>query len=117
MKHALVLVTLLSFSACATQRLRYTAQFETEGAAKRFEFQKSYEVGGGIPTLCGLTAIFFGGACWYYLVMPTVPDQAQAAKDGEAALKKLLGEKPYAVKGTAVDLMGWDEAAETSKEE
>lgn len=107
MKRIVAAALFFSLSACSSMRLRYGAQVESDGQEKRFTYENSYDVGGGIPTICALTAIFLGGACWYYLVMPTVPDQKKAQDDGEAALKKEMGQKLYSVKSYQVDLHGW----------
>lgn len=116
MKHFLsVLVLAVVFSACSSQRLRYSAEVETGGSSKKFQFEKSYDVGGGIPVWCGLSAIFWGGACWYYLAMPTVSEEQRVREEGEAALKNAMRANSYSVKSFKTERVSWKEAAESAR--
>lgn len=94
--------------------MRYDAELKTEdGRTGSYTFEKSYDIS-AIPLFCGLTVIFFGGACWYYLVMPTVPQENQTHKDALKKLDELLSNSSYEVLSTHIDKMSWTEAREWS---
>lgn len=106
----------LSFVSCSSIRLQYDADVQTkDGKAGQFHFEKSYNVGGGQPLWCGLSFIFFGGACWYYLVMPTVPEKHILEADAEAALQKKLGSSPVSTENVKIDQVSWSNEPPTSE--
>lgn len=83
MKMIFAAVSLSLFSAgCGTIRLNYSATAKDQvGNLQTVSVEKSYPVEGGIKSLCYLTAIGFGGACWYYLVMPTTTQKRTFAAE------------------------------------
>jgi len=83
-----VMVTLLT--GCSTIRMKYSAPYEAPGGkTRRAVYEKGYPVG-GIDVLCPLTAVFFGGACWFYTVMPTVRQKNMIRADATIVFAKKL---------------------------
>lgn len=103
---ALVLLT----SSCSSIRMRYAADLETgDGRKGTYVFEKSYTVE-TFPVFCGVTAIFLGGACWFYLVMPTVPQVNKMQNDAHAQLEELLGPSTtYTIRASQTDRMNWED--------
>ena len=99
------------FSACSTIRMRYDADIETAaGKTGTYRFEKSYDVSGGQSVFCGLSAIFFGGACWFYLVMPTTLQISTVTADAEKALNQDLGNNEATIQSFRVKSSGWNDA-------
>lgn len=121
MRNFLMLTLVLALSnGCSSIRMNYEAEIETQKQGvpetKTVHYAASYELS-PTPTLCGLTAIFLGGYCWFYLTMPT-GNYTQAVKND--ALKKLSSELKggsYQVRDQRVFQKGWaDEKEEFSIE-
>jgi hypothetical protein len=101
-----LLVALLG-SGCTSIRMRYDADVAVGGKTAKFSHEQSYSIGSGLPVLCVLTGIFFGGACWFYTVMPTTDQRRQSEADAKAALEKALGGKSYEISACTNDRVGW----------
>lgn len=83
---AVIAVAFSLFSSCSSIRLRAEAPIQDESHGVGIvTFEKSYSTG-SFSALCPLTAIFFGGACWFYLTMPTTKQKEQVIYDAESAL-------------------------------
>lgn len=91
MRNLLIALIVLSMTGCGTIRLRYKGEIQTDKNEKaHFTYLKSYDVTSAQSTTCALTAIFLGGACWFYLVMPTVNQANEIKKDADAQLLKTM---------------------------
>ncbi len=77
------------FLSCSTIRLKVEAPYETSAGNGKMAFQKSYQLA-SFPWICGFTAIFYGGGCWAYLVMPMVPQEKKVIEDAKEELKNKL---------------------------
>jgi hypothetical protein len=111
---ASTLVIALFLSSCTSIRMQYDAELKTEdGRTGSYVYQKSYDTS-SIAVFCGLSAIFFGGACWYYTVMPTVPQENQTRKDALKNLDSLLKDSNYEVVSSHTDKIGWSGEREVS---
>jgi len=110
MKKSIILAFLFVFvSGCSTMRLEYKADVTKEdGQRVRYSYSRSYPVGGSTETLCYITGIFLGGACWFYFVMPTVDQSATAEADALAALNKSIGTK-YKLQNKDVERVSWNQ--------
>ena len=103
--------SLLIGSGCSTIRMSYDAHVQTtDGHSGDFEYEASYDVG-SYPVLCGLTAIFFGGACWFYVVMPTSGQKTQVKHDAEAKLDALMSGREYTLSEKETHQLGWGDSA------
>lgn len=80
-----------------------------------FRFEKSYDISGGQPILCFTTAIFFGGACWYYLAMPTVNQTKKVEKDAIDYLIQQPDGLDYSIVRDQIDQTGWSEKPTQTK--
>lgn len=63
-----------------------------------------------MPLWCGLTAIFYGGACWVYLAMPFVPAENQIAKDATDIVNTKLGANDVVLECPEVKRLSWSSA-------
>lgn len=94
-RFVLVLFSLL-FLGCQTLRMQYESTLETDkGENQKFTYVDSYDVGGAHAVLCGITGIFFGGYCWFYLVMPTTVQQQVIIDDAQTYLTKQMNGKKF----------------------
>ncbi|MFL5785604.1 MAG: hypothetical protein ACJ76H_13390 [Bacteriovoracaceae bacterium] len=91
MKKLSLLFFLMIFTACSTIRMQVKAPYKSSQGNGHVTYERSYPVGGGMPLWCGLTAIFYGGACWAYLGMPFVPMEERAVKDATTVVNTKLG--------------------------
>ncbi len=82
---------ILALVSCSNMHLKVTSDYESSTAKGKFEFEKSYDLASW-PWLCGFSFWYFGGACWAYNMMPTVPQENLAIKEAETALKEQLGQ-------------------------
>lgn len=73
-------------------------------------YERSYDVGGGMPLWCGLSAIFYGGACWVYLAMPIVPQEQKLLKDATEELNAKLGSMDAVLESPEVRRLSWGSA-------
>lgn len=107
MKLISLALTLVLLSSCSSIRMQYYTEIKTtEGKTAKFRYRQSYDVSPH-DTLCGLTAIFLGGACWFYLVMPTVNQQQAIREDGERELSKQLKGGKYEPVRAGASQAGW----------
>jgi hypothetical protein len=111
-----LLILLIAALGCSTIRLNYQSKFEAaDGRKGQYHMVKSYEIGGPYSTLCPLTAIFIGGACWFYLVMPTVNQTQEIEADAETKLNQTLGAGKYKIVSSSVERESWRQDEEISQ--
>lgn len=111
MKTFIVFIGLLTFLlSCGTMRLKMKAPYKTTQGSGTMVYERSYDVGGGMPLWCGLTAIFYGGACWAYLAMPFVPQEKAFVKDATEALNEELGTSEAVLESPEVERLSWTSA-------
>ena len=100
MKHKIsvfALIVSLCFSGCSSIRMKYESKVKTDDKKiSKYAFEKSYSLD-PIPFWCAVTGIFFGGACWYYTVMPTTNHVKDVRADAKERLGEIMGEKEYTV--------------------
>lgn len=85
---ALVLATALA--GCSSIRMEYEGEITTQDGKKAFvKAEKSYKIPSHHSTMCGITGIFAGGYCWFYLVMPTTQQRSTM----ESEVKSVINEK------------------------
>lgn len=107
------IVLCLFMMGCSSIRMNYSADLNLEnGQEAKFSFKKSYDVSGGIPLFCGLTAIFLGGACWYYLAMPTVPQERQFEEDAKVELNKKVTKSKFTISSQKIERDGWSDKSD-----
>ncbi len=110
-----VLAAALVLTSCSSVRLRSESVIQLEnGQSATHDFEKSYDLG-SIPVLCGVSAIFFGGACWYYLVLPTVNQKTELRQDADRDLERILGGKTFSYQEQTLGRAGWGVAPVRSK--
>jgi len=118
-KTILVLFSLIFavfLSSCSSARLKYTGSIITEKTEQpsSFVYEGNYEVG-DLRIWCILTAIFYGGACWAYITLPTESMENGIMSDAEKRIVELTGkEKIVYVKDTKfIEQREWDRDAPT----
>lgn len=104
-----VFLIMLSVS-CSTMRLQLKAPYKSAQGTGTMLYERSYNVGGGMPLWCGLTAIFYGGACWAYLGMPFVPHEEKLVKDATQELNTKLGSTDAVIETPEVNRLSWSSA-------
>jgi hypothetical protein len=115
LRYGVIAALIFISSGCGSIRMQYGARVEAEnGRTGNFVFEKSYDLG-SLPVLCGLTAIWFGGACWFYLAHPTVPNSNAVRDDAMAKLDEIFGEVPYKLSSVKSDKTSWSNMPEESK--
>jgi len=101
----------MSTLACSNMRLRYTAKMASpKGEEQLVKLEKSYPVGGSYKTLCYVTAIAFGGSCWFYLVMPTTDQKEQFRTDAKRILSKHFSNDKLVLKDEWIGGVSWENA-------
>lgn len=107
---ALLLASLIFFSSCGTMRLYLRAPYKNTQGTGTVTYERSYPVGGGIPLWCGLSAIFYGGACWAYLAMPFVPQQDKFVNDAVTELNSKTNSTDSVIENAEVLRISWGSA-------
>ncbi|MBU6376599.1 MAG: hypothetical protein KGQ59_11425 [Bdellovibrionales bacterium] len=111
---ALLSVFVITLSGCSSIRLRYEGEVkDSKGRVGTVSFEKSYDISGGIPVWCGLSAIYFGGACWYYLALPSVRQKKMCREDAQAAIEKKLKTTDFTLEENLVESISWKNKTET----
>ena len=103
------LILLLALS-CSTMRLQVKAPYKSAQGSGTMIYEKSYDVGGGMPLWCGLTAIFYGGACWAYLGMPFVPQEERIVKEATEVANARFGVTDVVLENPVVNRLSWSSA-------
>jgi hypothetical protein len=112
-KWTLMFLSCLALIGCTTIRMKYESTVNVDGVSLPYTYTNSYPVGGAHASLCMLTGIFFGGYCWYYLVMPTVLQKGQAIGEAQNRLpSQLAGKKFEEIGPYSVSKVGFDEGPE-----
>lgn len=106
----LILFSLLFTMACSTIRIQVKSPYKSSQGTGHVTYERSYDVGGGMPLWCGLSAIFYGGACWAYLGMPYVPDEEKIVKDATTVLNTKLGSTDAVLESPEVKRLSWSSA-------
>ncbi len=91
-------------------RLQLKSPYKSAQGGGSLIYERSYDVGGGMPLWCGLTAIFYGGACWAYLAMPFVPHEERLVKDAIAELQAKLRSADAIIEAPVVKRLSWSSA-------
>lgn len=110
MKRFILPVSFLFIFSCGTMRLQVKSPYKSSQGSGHVTYERSYKVGGGMPLWCGLSAIFYGGACWAYLGMPFVPDENRALKDTTTVLNSRLGTTDVVLENPQVKRISWSSA-------
>ncbi|OFZ48369.1 MAG: hypothetical protein A2381_04200 [Bdellovibrionales bacterium RIFOXYB1_FULL_37_110] len=79
------LLSVFLFS-CSHVTLELNGKLKSEDKIKNITYRKSYE--NKNANLCYISAIFFGGACWFHLVYPTVNQEALFLDDMKKEFEK-----------------------------
>jgi len=96
--------------SCSTIRLQVKSPYKSSQGSGHVTYERSYDVGGGMPLWCGLSAIFYGGACWAYLGMPFVPDEEKIVRDATTVLNTKLGSTDAVLTTPEVKRLSWSSA-------
>lgn len=116
MKKFFLLAVSLLLLSCSSIRMKYESDILVEGQkTQHFVYENSYPVGGAHAPLCGITAIFLGGSCWYYLVMPTVQQKQIIAEDADDFLKKKMGPAKFEEEKIKVSKVSYQEGSEQTE--
>lgn len=111
MKTKMLLIVITAFTlSCSTMRLQVKSPYKSAQGNGVLIYERSYDVGGGMPLWCGLTAIFYGGACWAYLGMPFVPQEEKAVKDATTTVNEKLGSADAVLERPEVTRLSWTSA-------
>lgn len=103
-------LSLFLLVSCGTMRLQVKAPYKSSQGTGHVTYERSYAVGGGMPLWCGLTAIFYGGACWAYLGMPFVPQEKKAVSDATSVVNSKLGATDVVLEDPIVKRISWSSA-------
>ena len=108
-KMAFYIALLALLSSCSTIRMRYKANFSTDNQKKgSFLLEKSYDVG-SLQTWCIITGIFYGGACWAYLVTPLESHEIKIDYDAKEKIRTLTGANTIDIQFSQTTRLSWDE--------
>lgn len=106
-----VMSLLLLSGACGTIRLKYQGEMKNASEDKVVIVEKSYPVKGAFKPLCIISGIFFGGSCWYYLVMPTVAEKKEFKADAYRLIEKRLKVSPDQLSKEKITRVSWQQEA------
>lgn len=106
----LITLFLVFSTACGTMRLQVKSPYKSSQGRGFITYERSYDVGGGMPLWCGLSVIFYGGACWVYLGMPFVPDEEKIVRDATTVLNTKLGSTDAILDTPEVRRLSWGSA-------
>jgi hypothetical protein len=112
MKKYVLLALCLFTLSCTSIRMKYESTVEVDGQANTFTYVNTYPVGGAYSSLCYISAIAFGGSCWYYLVMPTVLQKSMIIEEAQNKLATKMVGKSYQEDFTRVSKVSFDEGPE-----
>ena len=86
----LLFISVLSAAlGCSHMTVTYRAKVEADNKeSAQFELRKTYD-SSAMAWTCGLTAIFYGGACWFYLIKPTGGDRAMIRDEARLTLDSM----------------------------
>lgn len=105
---AFIALAFIFSTGCSSIRMKYEGDFKTnDGKAGTVTAEKTYPLNGD-ETICIATAIFLGGYCWYYLVMPTVPQTKQMEADVKISLGETLKSENYTLTTVSNKRLSWD---------
>ncbi len=96
--------------SCSTIRMQVKSPYKSAQGNGFMIYERSYSVGGGMPLWCGLSAIFYGGACWAYLGMPFVPQEDKIIKDATTVVRSKLGSEDVMLEKPEVKRLSWGSA-------
>lgn len=96
--------------SCGTMRLQVKSPYKSSQGNGQIVYERSYDVGGAMPLWCGLSAIFYGGACWAYLAIPFAPAEERFVKDATAELNSKLGSTDAVIENPVVKRISWTSA-------
>ena len=105
-----LLFFLLLVGSCGTIRVQVKASYKTSQGQGHLVYERSYPVGHGLPVWCPLTAIFYGGACWFYLGMPFESMEVRAVKDATTDLNTRLNSTDAILEIPRVKRLSWGSA-------
>lgn len=103
----LLFLFLLVVMACGTIRLQVKSPYKSSQGTGFITYERTYDVSGGMPFWCGLSAIFYGGACWAYLLMPFPPDKEHVLKDATADLNSQLSSTDAVLEAPEIKRLSW----------
>lgn len=104
------IVGFLVLVSCGTMRLQLKSPYKSQDQTGFVTYERSYDVGGAMPLWCGLTFIFYGGACWAYVAMPFVPQEDQIKRDALTVVNTHLGTSDVVLLAPVVDRISWSSA-------
>jgi hypothetical protein len=108
MKAVLTFAIIFFIASCSSSHLRYRAKYNTtEGKTGIVTYEHTYGVAPIYSQLCIVTGIFWGGACWYYLAMPTVNQTEVLENDLKPLLNKELGAQVSTLEIIDVAVKSW----------
>lgn len=96
--------------SCGTMRLQVKSPYKSSQGNGQITYERSYDVGGAMPLWCGVSAIFYGGACWAYLAMPFVPQEEKVLKDAVNELNTKSGATDTVLEAPEVKRISWSSA-------
>lgn len=106
----LLFLSLVFVLACGTIRLQVKSPYKSTRGSGFITYERTYDVSGGMPFWCGLSVVFYGGACWAYLIMPFPPDEKKAVRDATTDLNSQLGFTDAILETPEVKRLSWGSA-------
>lgn len=95
----MVLVISAVFVACSSIHMKYEGEIHAADGRKGIvQAEKSYKVDRSHREFCMFTGIFFGGYCWFYLVMPTTEQRRTFYEDVVYSVQQETGTSNFELK-------------------
>lgn len=93
--------------------MRYEAVVDTDNGPQYYTYEETVKTKGA-AWACGLTAIFYGGACWGYLGQPYESSEKQLRSNAINELKEKYGVANPVVRSENIHRLSWTERPKTS---
>jgi hypothetical protein len=106
--YRLVIANLLLVS-CGTARFRLNSEYVTQDKGRgKISYERSYDLG-AYKWYCRLTAIFYGGSCWTYYLMPFENQADKIVADARNEIRKQLNTSNVNFIEPKIRLSSWDD--------
>ncbi|HLE12587.1 MAG TPA: hypothetical protein VI754_15125 [Bacteriovoracaceae bacterium] len=107
---ALLLTTIILLTtSCSHMTIEYTADVKdnSQNYIGKYSLETTHSTG-DLPTWCWITGIFYGGACWAYLLMPLPSQKNSIQRNVDTRLDARLGVGNYNLQNIIITRRDWN---------
>lgn len=93
---------------CTSMNMAYEADLQTEQGPAHFTYERTYKTR-GYAWACGLTAIFYGGWCWFYFAKPKTSDKREIMADAQEEIRTKYHLDKFEIRSEFAHKRSWDD--------